>query len=590
CTQETLKQIPNRSLNISLTNQEESHVVNLLLQKLSATYLPYRTLRQNEIIKHSDEVIWGYVIFIWPEEEDCDLIDSLRRQLDLLKESEGIEWEPRARFVVVVTDSDNSTTQDLVLEICKEMWSNYGISNNVILVPNQDDGQDNKYEEGGNGHKVDIFTGFPFAHDNCGVVVLSKLIFGFNPYVYPTGDSTHDGNNINKVKGISVQYLLIIIGKLNLTPVFTLPIFNFTMDDAFTTIDRLASVRSDITIGSVPLLPICKTPEFEPTISHNFVTVSWFYPCPGSNQRIEKVITTYSTSVWITMTLVYVLTSSVFWYSANYNTSQMFSNSKNFRNMNLSFYNAWAIFLGVSVPGMPNTWKLRMIFLLYVCYSFIMITVFQAFFISFLVEPGQGEKMETLDEALKSDIKFGFNSGMEIIAMSMDYKDFLSFPYSRHVECHDYEKCIERMIYKRDVITVGIGLFAEYRTSAFGFEDDEDVLCTLNENVMSSSYVFLLQKGSNYLNQFNHFIRRTLECGLTNRYWEMLTFKARLRSHLKRQNQKVIDETDSLYFVFSLSHLSPAFVALILGYIISFVVFTVECLYTYAIRQLSENK
>ena len=52
--------------------------------------------------------------------------------------------------------------------------------------------------------------------------------------------------------------------------------------------------------------------------------------------------------------------------------------------------------MGVSATNTPNTWKNRLIFLLYVYYSFAMSTVFQAFSISYLLEPGYGKKYETL--------------------------------------------------------------------------------------------------------------------------------------------------------------------------------------------------
>ncbi|KAJ4431209.1 hypothetical protein ANN_19806 [Periplaneta americana] len=144
----------------------------------------------------------------------------------------------------------------------------------------------------------------------------------------------------------------------------------------------------------------------------------------------------------------------------------------------------------VSVPTMPNTWKLRMVVLLYVSYSFVITTVFQAFFTSFLVDPGYGKKMETLDEALKSDIKFAYSSAMGIAAMNMDYKEIQSFPSSRHLHCDDNQKCIDRMIYKRDIIAVAGDVYTEYLTSALGFES-EKLLCRLNDNVISSSLVFL---------------------------------------------------------------------------------------------------
>ena len=44
-----------------------------------------------------------------------------------------------------------------------------------------------------------------------------------------------------------------------------------------------------------------------------------------------------------------------------------------------------------------------------------MSTVFQAFFTSYLVEPGYGKKFETFDDLLNSSVSYGYNDGIEMI-------------------------------------------------------------------------------------------------------------------------------------------------------------------------------
>jgi hypothetical protein len=68
---------------------------------------------------------------------------------------------------------------------------------------------------------------------------------------------------------------------------------------------------------------------------------------------------------------------------------------------------------------MPKTWKLRIFFLIYVCYSFAMSTVFQAFFVSFLVEPGYGGKISTFQELLDSSVNYGFNAVIDFRMKTM---------------------------------------------------------------------------------------------------------------------------------------------------------------------------
>jgi len=46
-------------------------------------------------------------------------------------------------------------------------------------------------------------------------------------------------------------------------------------------------------------------------------------------------------------------------------------------------------------------------------------TVFQAFFISYLVAPGYGKKFETYDELLHSIFAYGYNDAMEVVLARM---------------------------------------------------------------------------------------------------------------------------------------------------------------------------
>jgi nitrate reductase NapAB chaperone NapD len=77
-------------------------------------------------------------IFIWQEAEDEVVIDSLRSQLDTLKESEVRQWNPRGNFVVVVTDSDSESSRSVALEIYETMWTDYRIIDTVIIVSNSE--------------------------------------------------------------------------------------------------------------------------------------------------------------------------------------------------------------------------------------------------------------------------------------------------------------------------------------------------------------------------------------------------------------------------------------------------------------------
>ena len=60
------------------------------------------------------------------------------------------------------------------------------------------------------------------------------------------------------------------------------------------------------------------------------------------------------------------------------------ADSTSFKKITLCFYNTWAMLLGVSATAMPVTPTLRIVSLLYVCYSLCINTVFQGYFVTHL--------------------------------------------------------------------------------------------------------------------------------------------------------------------------------------------------------------
>jgi hypothetical protein len=197
--------------------------------------------------------------------------------------------------------------------------------------------------------------------------------------------------------------------------------------------------------------------------------------------------------------------------------------------------------------------------------------VFQAFFISYLVEPGYGKKFETFDELLHSSVFYGYNGVMEGALTSTSYKEHHRFPYSRRQDCDDMMECMIRITNNDQLCTISAPRISQYLASEMGIRDASKFLCTLEENVFTTGLVFMLQNGSPYLNRLNALTRRSLEGGLLDRYLAQLLWVTFLRS-----KTRVDDGADDLYFVFSISHLSPAFFVLGFGYILSSAVFLAE--------------
>ena len=556
------------------------------------------------------ETTHSYIIFLWLQHEDPDVMKTLRVQVETLKEAEGAFWNPRGKFLVVVADSDGVSTRELALQIYAELWKAHFIIDNTILIATRDNYvqmNGKNYTDGLRKDTLEFYTGFPYERGRCGDVTDVTLLdqwrlrngtfvhnaklfplkttdnfhgcqirvgsFGMSPYIILTGNSIEsDGNVVYNLDGLAVQNLLLAVDKMNLTVVFLKTFLSQAFEDALHVTANLANRKSDIVIGTMTLLPIYQSSWFQPTTPYEYTALKWFVPCPQPVARMEKVIHTYQLPVWLTMATVFILTSILWWGLTNWRHSSL-KDSRTFQTLSLCFYDAWAVSMGVSATNTPNTWKFRFNFLLFVYYCFAMSTVFQAFFTSYLVEPGYGKKFETLDDMLHSSGAYGYNDVMEFLLASMSYEDHYSFPTPRRQECKDIVECTRQIANNAQIFTISYSRLSQYLTSEMAIPDSSKSFCTLEENVVSAGLISVLNNGSPYLNRLNVVTRRSMEGGLLERYWAQLIWIRSVRSKMKVANFE-----EDLYFVFKLSHLSPAFCVLGFGYVLSLAAFLVEVL------------
>ena len=372
------------------------------------------------------------------------------------------------------------------------------------------------------------------------------------------------------VGGLAVQNLLLAVEKMNVTVVFLKPSLEITIDRAFYEAANLADKISDIVIGTSMLIPLYTTPWFQPTIPYEYDSLKWFVPCPQPVARMEKVMHTYQLPVWLTMASVYLLTSILWWVLTDWLHGSL-KNSRTFQTVSYCFIDAWAVSMGVSATNTPNTWNFRILFLVFVWYCFAMSTVFQAFFTSYLVEPGYGKKFETFDDLLHSSVSYGYNSAIEGAMTGTSYQEHHRFPYWRRQECYDVMKCMKRIPNNDQLCTISAPRISQYLASEMGIRDAGKFFCTLEENLFTTGLTFVLNNGSPFLNRLNVLTRRSLEGGLLDRYLAQLKWMNNLRSKMA-----VGDSEEHLYFVFSLSHLSPAFCVLGFDYVLGSAAFVAE--------------
>jgi len=196
------------------------------------------------------------------------------------------------------------------------------------------------------------------------------------------------------------------------------------------------------------------------------------------------------------------------------------------------------------------------------------------------VEPNYEKKIETLDELLNSEVVFGYNPSLQYVLSTVTYPEMDKFfELKEHKEdCSDVRKCVQRMKTKKDIAIINDPFLATYIARDLGTVDVSKLFCPLEETLVSGSVSIYFKKGNPLLDRFNILMRRYLEAGLLERLWSELQHLASLRIE-----GRFTEATESMFFEFSVSHLMPAFVVLLVGTVLSSAMFIVElivnCLY-----------
>ena len=607
----TTPNVARSDLSDLLPQSDELQTVNFILGKLhEGTSWPIELFRPSgddaadtSVLQHS------YILFVW-NEEASSLNETLENELENLKYSTS--WNPRGRFLVVATASSNEPTHLLAAHICSILWQVARIVNVVVLIPNQFPYRPPhavSTTKTTAADRFNLYTWFPYKFGGCGevqdVILLDEWVFenngrfsenshlyptkvpknfmgcpiklatlGINPFVIMTENYTqNDGSTVYKLTGLSVDIVKLVCEEMNLTAIFLAPSLSLELDSTAKQISDLEDGLSDVLAGPIPLLPIFVTSSFDATITYMHVNVKMYVPCPNAIPGTEKVLETFSLSVWLTTGLVLLLTTVVFWFAGNVPYRFVCNDAHTYQSLSQCFHNAWAVFVGVPVPQQPTTSRIRVFFFLYVCFCFAFSTVFQAFFVSYLVQPKYEKQLETLDELLDSDVVYGSHPFVTYFQDTVSYPEYVKFFEHKKLkeDCSDIRKCVERMITQRDLASAVPPMFASYVVREMGTVAVGKFSCSLDVVLVSTGSTILFKKGNPLLGRFNTLMRRYLEAGLLERLWTELQHRASLRggSRFREANGDVV-------FAFSVSHLMPAFAVILVGAVLSSMLFIAE--------------
>ncbi|KAJ9592324.1 hypothetical protein L9F63_001144 [Diploptera punctata] len=371
----------------------------------------------------------GYIIFTNPQTEDFEYIFA--DNVEKIKNKPF--WNPRLNFLVLACGELEKTTEkiaDTVLSILKHTDN---VINAVLLIFTDDTNDTTE------NITVSAYTLFPYLNGACNeeTVLLigkwnmhnvsdetfkavdlfpSKLpknfmgcvlnvgAIGPEPYVIKENYTNQEGEEHFVLQGIGMELINLFVNEVNFTPKFSEPVIEMKYENILNLIFMLASGEIDIAGGCLPgIQPL--TLVADASVPMYIDTFDYLVPCPQSMAKTEKIVTLFSLSTWACMGLVFIFVSILFWILSKYPAQR-----DAFTGFNLlaqCFSASWAILLGISVPQIPVSLHTRNLFIVYVWYCFAISTVFQAYFTTYLVEPGYEARIETLEDVMAAGLKLG---------------------------------------------------------------------------------------------------------------------------------------------------------------------------------------
>ncbi|KAJ9580359.1 hypothetical protein L9F63_003994 [Diploptera punctata] len=593
---------PPRSLNVVELPHTIRWVEDITLQIASDNYLRSMLMRNPENDEYYTEYPYeGHILFTNAQSEDFkDIFFE-----NILKLKMKPYWNPRSNFVVFACGKLKEFPEEFADTVLTNLKQTDNITNAVLFIftGDTDEIDYNLNEKETNVTSIETittiyaYTLFPYLNGACNVENTVKIgkwsvnnssgdIFkgvdffptklpkrfmgcvlniggiGPEPYVIKQSYMYQDVENKFVLQGLGLELINLFADVMNMTPSYQEPFVKVEPETLSELLVSLISGESDIVGGFFPgIYPLNTYVDVSFQILSD--TVKYIVTCPKLMTKTEKIIYLFSLSTWISIGLVFTFVSVLFWMLSNYPARK-----RDFSAFNLlaqCFSAAWTVLLGISVPQMPVLLETRILFITYVWYCFAISTVFQAYFTTYLVEPGYEARLETLGDVIRAGLKFNTYKVMDVIENIFDLPDLNVFEQTVFT---DMGECVRNVMFNRSSFTFAVSYFPSYLASLSGVHDQSKVVCSLDELLLTMPMTAALPIGNPLLHTLNVHIRRCLEGGFLEGYWSKIKHEVNLKANKTYEGSE--------YVVFSLSHLSPGFTLLFAGYFLSVILFMCE--------------
>ena len=548
-----------------------------------------------------------------------DVLEKIMEQIQTLSYHRSLN--PRARFIVTpITKQDTHSSTRWAQQILSYLWKRK-ISNVVVLIRVPQPLPRDVTPASHPSTMFELYTWFPYdSPDQCStvkeVVLLDtwttegqgRFIKNANlfpikiennlhtcPVIATTFPLTVAVGNVEEVnteketstqitysEGWELNFLKTIVECLNSSMYYILPPPNnekwggMLDNGSFTGLTGdLVYNRADIGFAVWPLNPRALQ-VLDATKTYFRDEWVWWVPCAKKIPRWKSLFMVFSTGTWTAGLFSVVLSLLVMVFLAKgEGRTGILQEWQVYKRFPSCFSSVWAVLLAVSVSPLPRTSSVRAFFASWVCYCLAITTIFDAFLITYLIEPGLQHQINSFEEIVASGNDFGYHHAIGAIVGESD--DIIM---KQGIRCDSSTpSCLDSVAYHNNFSLLSSMTFMDYTLTRWYLDENgKPLICQAGDTFYGANYVTYMTKGSPLLSHFNRLITHNIEAGflthILKRGMELQRIQAAARAR---------DVFVGEYYNLSMKHLQGAFLICIGGLTLSSIVFIGELV----CRQLS---
>lgn len=391
----------------------------------------------------------------------------------------------------------------------------------------------------------------PLTFYGCKIRPLFKVMW---PYVIDPKDEKNPGLDVNVLRAITK--------KLNLTYDIVdhnkLQWGTRSSDGSYNGLYKILDEHgADIIVGMIIGNASLKH-DFEETTYLHSDALAFFVPTAGPVENWKNLIILFEKRVWIGLGVAIFVAILTWWLIGFFQDDY-----EGYSNFVTCAFKVWCVIFS-SFNRLPKSFLLRFLFVFWSFYAFIMTTTYQSVLIGFLTRRAYEKQITTFHDLAFSNIESGGFFMLRAFFNESGNKAFEKI-HSNWKYCTLSQACVKRAAFDRNFGVVKTCKQMEYVIPKYYLDENgRPRVKRLKDTICELFIIYHAYKGFFYMERFNDVIMRLHSSGIISK-WDRDVKNAR----------KIVEQSNDIEPL-SVTHLKPAFYALLIGNGFSIICFVFE--------------